>query len=149
MNQHLDDIPPFEDAAQEREWLAQENALRRETLNLDPAGEDERDRLYRRLAQALHEPIPDGLPPDFVMRVVTRAAATPSARFEYVLMIVLVVALAVATGIVIATYGSEWVPSFSAILRVRNTQAGVWLMALAGCLGASWLMERWQRRGHR
>jgi hypothetical protein len=89
------------------------------------------------------------LPPDFAVRVAARAAAASSARFEYVLMIVLVVALVVAAGAIIVIYGSEWTPSFSAILPARNTQACVWLMALAGCLGASLLMERWQRRGHR
>jgi hypothetical protein len=149
MNQHFDDIPPFDDASQEREWLAQESALRRERLNLDPAGDDERGRRYRQLARALHEPLPDGLPADFAMRVAVRAAAASSGRFEFVLMIVLVVALVIAAGVVIATYGGQWTSSFSAILAARNTQASVWLMALAGCLGASWLMERWQRHERR
>lgn len=149
MNQHFDDIPPFDDEAQEREWLRQETALRRERLNLDPAGDDERARHYRLLARALHESPPNGLPPDFAMRVAARAAAPHSAGFEFVLMIALVVALVVAAGAAIATYGGEWAPSLTAIAAARNTQAGVWLMALASCLGASWLMERWQRRWHR
>jgi hypothetical protein len=149
MNQHFDDIPPFDDAAQEREWLEQENTLRRERLNLDPAGDDARGRRYRPIAQALREPLPDGLPADFAMRVAARAAATPSARFEYALMIVLVAALVVAAGVIIMTYGSEWTRPFDAILAAPNTRANIWLMALAGCLGASWLMERWQRRRHR
>lgn len=141
MNQHFDDIPPLDDAAQEREWLTQENALRRERLNLDPAGDDDRGRRYRPIAQALREPLPDGLPADFAVSVAARAAAAPSARFENALMIVLVVALVVAAGVIIVIYGREWALTF--------TQANVWLVALAGCLGASWLMERWQRRAHR
>ena len=149
MNQHINDVPPFDDPAQEREWLAQENALRRERLNLDPAGDDARIRRYRPIAQALNEPMPDGLPADFAMRVAARAAATPAARFEYALMIVLVIALVVAAAAIIVTYGGEWTPSFSAILAARNSQAIVWLTALAVCLGASWLIERWQRHDHR
>jgi Kef-type K+ transport system membrane component KefB len=62
-------------------------------------------------------------------------------------MIALVVALAVTAGVIIVTYGSQWIQSLSAILPARNTQASAWMMALAICLGASWLMERWQRHG--
>lgn len=149
MNQHVDDIPPFDDAAQEREWLEQENTLRRERLNLDPAGDDDRGRRYRPIAKALREPLPDGLPADFAMRVAARAVATLSARFEYALMIVLVAALVVAAGAIIMTYGSEWTRPFDAMLAAPNTRADIWLMALASCLGASWVMERWQRRRHR
>ena len=149
LDQHIDDIPSFDHAAQEREWLAQENALRRDRLNLDSAGDDERGRHYRLIAQALCEPPPDGLPADFAMRVARRANAASSARFEFGLMIVLVIALVIAAGVVIVTHGGQWMPSFNAILPARNAQASIWLLALAGCLGASWLMERWQRRGHR
>ena len=149
MNQPIDDIPPFDDAAQEREWLRQETALRRERLNLDPAGDDERGQHYRLLARALRESPPDALPPDFAMRVAARAAGSHSARFELVLMIVLVAGLVIAAGVAVETYGGEWAPSFRAILAARNTQTSVWIMALASCLGATWLMERWQRRWHR
>ena len=149
MNQQVDDIPPFDDAAQEREWLRQETALRRERLNLDPAGDDERGRQYRQLSRALRESASDGLTSDFAMRVAARAAASHSASVEFVLMIVLVAALVVAAGVAVATYGGEWAPSFNAILAARNTQTSVWMMALASCLGATWLMERWQRHWHR
>jgi hypothetical protein len=144
-----DSVPPFDDAAQEREWLAQENALRRERLNLDPAGEDERVRQYRELAHTLRAPLPGGLPADFATRVSALATATPVVRFENVALLVLVGALLGAAALVIATHGDEWTPSFGAILPARDTQASVWLMALAGCVGATWLMERWQQRRHR
>ena len=150
MNQHIDDhIPPFDDVAHEREWLAQENAMRRERLHLDSAGDDARSRRYRLLARALREPLPGGLPADFAMRVATRVAAAPAStpRFEFMLMAALAIALAIAAGVVTAIYGSAWLPSFAAILPAPQAPATRWLLALAGCLGMSWLLGRWQQLG--
>ncbi len=151
MNQHIDDIPPFDDAGHEREWLAQERAMRRERLHLDPAGDDARGRRYRLLARALREPLPDGLPADFATRVAARIAAAPAPtlRFEFALMTALAIVLVIAAAAVTAIYGSEWLPSFSAILPAPQAPASRWLLALAGCLGVSWLLGQWQRHGHR
>jgi hypothetical protein len=150
MNQHIDDIPPFGDSASEREWLAQESAMRRERLHLDPAGDDARGRRYRLLARALREPLQDSLPADFATRVAARAAAAPASalRFEIVLMTALAIALAIAAGVVTAIYGSEWLPSFRALLPAPQAPTGRWLLAFAGCLGLSWLLGQWQRRRH-
>jgi hypothetical protein len=148
MNQHIDDdIPPFDDTASEREWLAQESAMRRERLHLDHAADDARSRRYRLLARALREPMPDGLPADFATRVAARVAASPapSMRFEFALMIALVIALVIAAAAVTTIYGSAWLPSFSAILPAPQAPASRWLLALAGCLGVSWLLGQWQR----
>lgn len=152
MIQHIDDpIPPFDDAAHEREWLAQESAIRRERLQLDPAGDDARGRRYRLLARALREPLPDALPADFAQRLAARVAASPDrrtasdTRFEFALMLVLAAALAVAAGAVTAIYGGAWLPSFATILPAPNAPATRWLLALAGCLGASWLLGQWQQ----
>jgi hypothetical protein len=141
IDQQTDNVPPFDDAAQEREWLAQESALRRERLNLDRAGEDERGRPYRQLASALREPLPDGLPRDFATRVAARAATASAVHFEIVLLAMLIAALLVVAGIVVTTYGNQW--------TARNLQGSAWLLALAGCLGTSWLMQSWQRPGRR
>jgi len=143
MNQHSDDI--------EREWQAQENAMRLERLNLDPLREDTRSRHYRLLARVLRQPPPDGLPADFATRVAARVVASPAfaARVEFVLIVALAAAMVVGASYAFATHGREWLPSFSAILPARDALANGWLIALSGCLGASWLMERWQRRGHR
>ena len=151
MNQHIDDdIPPFDDAACEREWLAQESAMRRERLHLDSASDDARSRRYRLLARALREPMPEGLPADFAQQVAARVAASPKAapRIEVVLMIALVATLVIVAAGVTVIYGSAWLPSFSAILPAPQAPASRWLLALAGCLGASWLLGQWQRRGH-
>jgi hypothetical protein len=152
MIQHIDDhIPPFDDAAHEREWLVQERAMQRERLQLDPAGDDARSRRYRLLARALREPLPDALPADFAQQLVARVAAAPArrttsgARFESMLTLALATVLAVAAGVVVAIYGGAWLPSFVTLLPTPHAPATRWLLALAGCLGASWLLGQWQR----
>ncbi|HEY8328755.1 MAG TPA: hypothetical protein VIO59_09970 [Rhodanobacter sp.] len=152
MIQHIDDpIPPFDDAAHEREWLVQERAMRRERLQLDPAGDDARSRRYRLLARTLREPLPDVLPADFAQQLAGRVAATPAPRaasgssFESTLTLALATVLAVAAGVVVAIYGSAWLPSFLTILPTPHAPTTRWLLALAGCLGASWLLGQWQR----
>ena len=151
MIQHIDDhIPPFDDAAYEREWLAQERAMQRERLQLDPAGDDARSRRYRLLARALREPLPDALPADFAQQLAARAAAAPARRavpgrsFESTLTLALAAVLAVAAGVVVVIYGSAWLPSFVTLLPTPHASATRWLLALAGCLGASWLPGLWQ-----
>jgi acetyl esterase/lipase len=152
MIQHIDDrIPPFDDAAHEREWLAQERAMQRERLQLDPAGDDARSRRYRLLARALREPLPDALPADFAQQLATRVAATPARQaapgrsFESTLTLALATALAVAAGVMVAIHGGAWLPSFVTLLPAPHAPATRWLLALAGCLGASWLLGQWQR----
>jgi len=145
-----DDIPPFDDASHEREWQLQERAMRRERLHLDAAGDDLRTRRYRLLARALREPPPESLPADFARSVAARAKAAPATfGVESLLMTLLTLALGIAAIAVIAIYGREWLPSFSAILPAPHGRAGDWLLAFAGCVGASWLLGQWQRHGHR
>lgn len=152
MNPHTSDhVPPFADAAHEREWLAQERALQRERLQLDPTGDDARSRSYRLLARVLHEPSGATLPADFAQQVAGRAAAAlpttaRESRFEFVLMLALGLVLIIAAGAVIATQGSAWLPAFRAVLPASPAPANGWLLALAGCLGASWLLGQWPTR---
>ena len=124
--------------------------MRRERLHLDPAGDDARSRRYRLLARALREPMPDGLPADFAQQLAARVAVSPKAaqRIEVVLMIAIVVALMIAAAGVTIIYGSAWLPSFSAILPAPQAPASRWLLALAGCLGVSWLLGQWRPRRH-
>jgi len=152
MIQHIDDhIPPFDNAAHEREWLAQERAMQRERLQLDPVGDDARSRRYRLLARALREPLPDALPADFAQKLVARVAAAPTrrktsgTRFESTLTLALATVLAVAAGVVVAIYGGTWLPPFVTLLPSPHAPATRWLLALVGCLGASWLLGLWQR----
>jgi hypothetical protein len=153
MNQHTDDhLPAFDNDAHEREWLAQERAMRRERLQLDPAGDDARSRRYRLLARALREPLPDALPADFAQHVAALATAAPARRapgdgsFESALALALAIVLAIAAAAVVTLYGSTWLPSFAALLPAPHAPATRWLLALGGCLGASWLLGQWQRQ---
>lgn len=141
---------PFDDTAREREWLAQERALDAERRGLDPAADDARTRRYRLLARALREPMPVALPADFAQRMAAQVAAVPArrraadARIEYSLIGTLVAVMAVAAGVVVASYGSAWLPAFRSLLPPAGTPATGWLLALGGCVGASWLLGLWQ-----
>lgn len=151
MIQHIDDhVPPFDNAAHEREWLAQERAMRRERLQLDPAGDDARSRRYRLLARALREPLPEALPADFARQMAARVTAaparpvTPGGRFESALLLSLGGALILAAGIVTTTHGQAWLQPFAELLPAFPASTLDWLLALGGCLAASWLLGRWQ-----
>ena len=155
MNHDIDDnIPPFDDAAREREWLAQEHAMRRERLHLDPAGDDAKALRYRMLARALRQPLQESLPPDFARHVATLAAAgmttkpTSGTRFELVLTISLVIVFVLAAGGATVIYGSAWLPSISAALPAPDPSTIRWLLAFAGCIGMSWLLGSWQQHRH-
>ena len=152
MNYDIDDtIPPFDDATHEREWLLQERAMRRERLHLDSISDDPRTRRYRLLARALREPLPHALPANFAQQMAAQVAASrvrriaSGTRFEFVLLLALAIVLAVTAGAVVAIYGDTWLPSFVAILPAPHASANRWLLALVGCLGASWLLGRWQQ----
>jgi hypothetical protein len=152
VNHDIDDtIPPFDDAAREREWLLQERAMRRERLHLDPTGDDAKALHYRMLARALRQPLQESLPPDFARHVATLAAAgttarpTSGIRFELALTISLVIVFVLAAGGVTVIYGSAWLPSISAALPMPDPLAIRWLLAFAGCIGMSWLLGSWQQ----
>jgi hypothetical protein len=151
MNHPIDDtIPPFDDEAREREWQAQEKAMRRESLHLDSAGDDVRVQRYRMLARALREAPQDSLPADFARHVAAQATSVPAGnvvadtRFEFVLMASIAIALVVAVVAVISLYGDAWLPSISTMLPAPGALATRWLLAFAGCIGLSWLLAQWQ-----
>lgn len=147
-----DHVPAFDDDALEREWLVQEAAMRRERLQQDPAGDDARSRRYRLVARSLREPLPESLPADFARQLAAQAGVVPSTAassggsLESRLMLALTSIFVVAVVTVIAIYGSTWLPSFAALLPNPQAPGIRWLLALAACLGASWLLERWPRR---
>lgn len=155
MNHDIDDtILPFADAAREREWLAQEQAIRRERLHLDPAQDDPRTRRYRLLARALREPPQDTLPADFARHIAAQVNARPirqplaGTHLELVLTFMLGIIFLLAAGAVTVIYGSAWLPSINTALPVPEPSAIRWLLAFAGCIGTSWLLGTWQQRGH-
>lgn len=148
------DDAPFDNPMHEREWQAQERALRAERLGLDPSNGDERVRRYRMLARALREPMPSALPADFAQQMVARVAAAPArskaygSHFEFALIGALVATLAVAAIAVIADYGSTWLPAFRQLPPAVGSPSMNWMLALGSCIAASWLVGLWQKPGH-
>lgn len=144
---------PFDDAAQEREWLAQERALDAERRGLASDHDDACTRRYRLLARTLREPLPDALPADFARQMAARTVA-PMRRpdkatgFELALVAALAAAMLVAAGVVTADYGHTWLPAFRSLLPAAGAPSTGWLLALAGCLAATWLLGLWQRHAH-
>lgn len=143
MNHETDHIPRFENPIHEREWLAQENAMRRERLHLDPAGDDALSQRYRLLARALRTAQSAELPEDFAQQMSARVAEsahgkTPTMALENVLTTTLASVFLLAAVTVTVIYGAAWWPSFAALLPAPATAQ--WLLALVGCLGLSWLL---------
>lgn len=142
-------IPAFADSAHEREWLAQEEAMRRERLQLDPAADDARTQRYRQLARALREPLNAALPLDFAQQVAARVSATPVAAVDVGLERGLTLALgglmAVAAAVVTTLYGASWLSPLLETLHAVQPPAGRWLAAFALCMAVSWLLGSWQR----
>jgi hypothetical protein len=139
------DIPPFDDAAREREWLAQENAMRRERLHLDPHGDDARTKRYRMLARALRQPLDENLPPDFARQLAAQVgAARPTSRgagFELGLTAVLCLALLVSSIVVSMKYGDAWLRP---LIALSPSTSSSWrlLLALAACMAFTGLIGR-------
>lgn len=153
MTDHTDDlIPPLCNPAHEREWLAQERAMQRERLHLDPLHDDARGRRYRLLARALREPLPDALPADFAVQLAARVAASAPQvangnRFESALLFALGVSLASGAAIVTAIHGRAWLQPFADLMPALHAPTPGLLLALGGCLAASWLLGHWQPTG--
>ena len=149
------DIPPFDDHASEREWQAQERAVRAERLGLDANGDDARVRRYRLVARALRQPPGEALPDDFARQVAARVEATPrmspatDGRAEWALLSTLAGILVLAGGITLVLYGQAWLPAIHAAWPAGSSTTDPaalrWALAFAACLGFSWLMGAWQR----
>jgi len=133
------------------EWHDQERALLAERQDSGHHEDDDRTLEYRRIAQALREPLPDPLPRDFAERVARRVVAPhANARedFDRALVSVLWLTLLVS-GIVYAarSVGSwwqtvaEWMPA--------HGLTSPWLFTLLACTGLTALLARLPHSGHR
>lgn len=131
--------------ADEREWLAQEQAMRDERLGAAAFGSGGPEAQYRAIARALREPPAEALPADFA-RQVARAAesrAAAGAQWETWLLRALGAVLGVSGVAALAYYGSESVAGVDpAALR--------WIAAFAACGALTWSLDwgrRWMDRG--
>lgn len=136
--------PPVDD----HEWQLQERAWREERDGASPS-DDPALADYRRVARALREPMPPGLPADFAARVAMRAEARrrTAGRLEDVLTQLLLAALGIAGGVVAVRSGGTWLHEVTALLPAQDLGLGLqWGVAILACLGLSWGMEQLRRR---
>lgn len=127
----------------EREWQAQERALRAERLHLS----GEADASYRRVAAALRRVPPVALPADFARRMALRVgAATLDLRVERWLLLACCALLAIAVPVAFALYGGSGVEVAAAVFPALSQAAPGWLLALAACVALNGLMEPLRRR---
>ena len=150
MNKNKHDPRPFE-ASEEREWQAQERALRNEKLGSDAAQDDALVARYRTIARALRQPPAGALPSNFAYEVARLAAlqarpAEVDARLEQWLVRLLVGVMALAGAVVAALYGGQWLQATDALfVETGGVGVGGWIMALAACFaitfGFDWLRK--------
>jgi len=123
----------------EREWQAQERALRAARLHL--AGGDV-DAGYRRVAQALRQAPPVQLPADFARQLARRVgAATLDLQLERWLLRGVLLVLAVAVPVVLLRYAASGTEVAAAVFPALSQAAPGWLLAGVACVALSWSME--------
>lgn len=129
----------------EREWQAQENALRDERLGIAASGDDPLVASYRPIVHALRTAPAMSLPEHFARDVARAAAAQASparvdTRLEQHLLRILVIALTLSGAIALLFYGAQAVAALDA-------QILQWGLALATCMTLTWSFG-WLRRIH-
>ena len=139
----------------EREWQAQERALQDARRGVPATPVDLLAARYRTVADALRVPPADLLPADFAQRVARQAEANarapatapaePDPRFERGLLQVVLVVFGLASAVVVAMYGQQWLPPIMQLLHLDSAVAVNWTLALAACLGTTWLTEQLRR----
>jgi hypothetical protein len=136
----------------EREWQAQERALREVRAGAAPrdaalGGDDALVARYRDVARALAVPPASGLHAGFATEVAQLAAkrhAAPDAGLERGLLRMLVLAMALSSAVVVAVYGVQW---WRASAQLLGTDALGWTIAVAACAALSWSLDWMRRRG--
>lgn len=148
------DIPPFDDHASEREWQAQERAMRAERLGLDSNRDDARVQRYRLITRALRQPPADALPADFAQQMAARAAPhavsaeMPRERLLEAAWFACVIGIfVIAAAATIILYHQDWLAALRIALPTLDPQTIRWPMTFAGCLGLSWVLGKLKLRG--
>lgn len=126
----------------DNEWLAQERALQDERAGVTTSNDPLVAR-YRVIAHALRQPLPEALPADFARKLAAQVQNAPlDTRVEQGLMRALVTLMAVSGAVVAALYGQSWWLAIAELLPLSSGVAINWALALAACVGASWLVEQ-------
>jgi hypothetical protein len=130
----------FDDEREQREWQAQEGAMRAERANAN-AGSDTVVAQYRLVARALRAPLLDALPRDFAAQTAARAERIASEHVEVWLERALVALLLLVGVAALLFYREEPLVSFSFSLPERAEPAFQsvlsWSLAIAACVGLS------------
>jgi hypothetical protein len=133
-----------DDKLDEREWQAQERAVRAARLHL--AGPDA-DPGYRRIANVLRQAPPVQLPADFARQLARRVgAATLDLRLERWLLRAVLLVLAVAVPVVLLRHAGAGAQVAAAVFPALSQSAPGWLLALLACVALNGLMEPLRRR---
>lgn len=146
MSKHRD-IDFFKHPAAEREWQAQEAAMRAAREGRAPA--DARDAAYRHIDAALRADDAISLPADFAEQLAAKAGPVPTATtapetgLEKQLTRLLLAALVIAGLVVAVLEGGSW---FSADPAAWSVAGNPWVLALLACLGASQGAEMLRRK---
>lgn len=130
----------------EREWQAQERAMRaaRNAAPLDD--EDMQAASYLGVSRALRAPPMAPLPMAFAADVARRAQAVQDAnaeRFERILTHALIAVLGLSACVICVIHGAQWLPALESAMPDGG---GTWLALVAACVGMHWTMERWRAR---
>ena len=138
-----------------REWQAQERALQDARRGVPATPGDPLAARYRKVTDALRVPPPELLPADFAERVARQAQANarapatapaePDPRFENGLLRGALAVFGLASAVVVAMYGQQWLPPILQLLHLDSAVAVNWTLALAASLGTTWLTEQLRR----
>jgi hypothetical protein len=133
----------FDSEREQREWDAQESAMRAERAGSAPGGDSEAEQ-YRLIARALRTPPMGAIPLDFAAQTAARAAREARLANETVEIWLgrgLVALLLLASAVAIRVYGGESLLDFSfsvpegATFGIQSVLS--WSLAVAACIGIS------------
>lgn len=132
----------------EREWQAQEQALRDRRAGVAATDGDGSD--YRLIDAALRRAPPPALPMDFAAAVARQLARQPKpaidARLEMGLTVVMLLTLAIAGLFYAQQDGRDWLAPISRLVPQLPAMSVRLIVIVLACVASSWMLSIWQER---